>query len=84
MTAWVVNRVPRPMVTPANAKSITGVNIAPPNLWIFCIIWNSPLMMAASPPFPARKLNLFVEAMFKHRARLSTNRRHMPVNGAPC
>lgn len=41
-------------------------------------------MMAASPPFPARKLNLFVEAMFKHRARLSTNRRHMPVNGAPC
>ena len=42
MTAWVVNRVPRPMMTPANAKSITGVNIAPPNLWIFCIIWNSP------------------------------------------
>ena len=40
----VVSSVPRPITTPANAKRSTGVNIAPPNFWIFCI-------MSGLPPF---------------------------------
>ena len=33
-----INKVASPTITPAKENSNTGVNIAPPNRWTFCII----------------------------------------------
>ncbi len=42
----VVHSVPRPIATPAKAKSSTGVNMAPPNFCIFCIMAMVPFCIA--------------------------------------
>ncbi len=47
----VVNSVPNPMTTPAKANSRTGVNMAPPNFWIFSIISGTPFLVCRAMSF---------------------------------